>query len=698
MNSLNRTHILPQQTTQGSQAQQQPSFIINDSNQWANIPEKLKERAQWAVSGASKAPLYVVDGYAVPAKSNDPTTWMNFSDACTFAWNNRELITTHVDKHGIEVKQQGYSIGYMLSAEDPFTCIDLDVKDATNCTDASKWTTPEQFDRFDSIIGNFNSYTEYSRSGKGFHIWVKGNIGEGRRRDGVEVYSQERFIVCTGNTFKSEPINERSELLNNMVTQLSSLEPSSNIELVEKYEVEDDNVIVEKLMQQSNAEKFNNLCSGKWQEYDYPSESEADLALMSMFCFYSESNEQCRRLFRMSELGKREKATKNDTSLNYMLKKIRARQEKEKKDTDAFIQQFNNPRLPFFLTDEDLEKLPPPSWLVDDIIPETGIGAIYGASGSYKSFLTIDLLAHIGNGKAWFGKDTKKKPVIYIALEGNAGIPKRIKAWKILNHTSSNINHLNRDININFRDNSNIDYLIEKIKDAGLDGGVICIDTLAQAGGDMDENSSKDMGYMIKTFQYIQQELGGVVLIVHHTGKANDKGMRGHSSLYASLDFALECIADKKKRKASFKIAKSKDGDDSLDYNFTLNIINTGNEDNGKAITSLAVSPVVEITTIQKSELEKQELAELDKSDDIFILDWISRECSQGNYPSRNSLKNQLNGMKNTGYEITQIRIAGAVERLLSQNKIKDQDLSPNGNKYLRAISNQAPLGGSPNY
>ena len=44
--------------------------------------------------------------------------------------------------------------------------------------------------------------------------------------------------------------------------------------------------------------------------------------------------------------------------------------------------------------------------------------------------------------------------------------------------------------------------------------------------------------------------------------------------------------------------------------------------------------------------------------------------------------------MKNTGYEITQIRITGAVERLLSQNKIKDQDRSPNGNKYLRAISN----------
>lgn len=352
--------ILTYAPIQGSQAPQQTS-IINNSNLWANIPDELKERPQWVVSGASKAPLYLKNEKVIGAKSTDPATWMSFNDACKLACDNRELITTHVDKHGIEVKQQGYCIGYMLSAEDPFTCIDLDVKDASNCTDASQWTTPDQYERFDSIIKTFNSYTEYSRSGKGFHIWVKGNIGEGRRREGVEVYSQERFIVCTGNTFKSEPINERSELLNNMVTQLSSLEPSSNIELVEKEKVEEDNVIVEKLMRQSNAEKFNNLCSGKWQEYDYPSQSEADLALMSMFCFYSESNEQCRSLFRMSELGKREKAVKDNRYLDYTLRTIRSRQNKEKKDTDAFIQQFNKPKLSFFLTSADLKKLSPPN-------------------------------------------------------------------------------------------------------------------------------------------------------------------------------------------------------------------------------------------------------------------------------------------------------------------------------------------------
>ena len=713
MNSLNRTPILPQQTTQGSQAPQQTSVIINDSNLWANIPEELKERAQWAVSGASKAPLYVVDGYPVPAKSNDPATWMNFNDACTFAWNNRGRVTSHTDKHGIEVKQQGYCIGYMLSADDPFTCIDLDVKDASNCTDASQWTTPDQYELYQRIILNFASFTEYSRSGKGFHIWVKGNIGKGRRREGVEVYSQERFIVCTGNIYKNHSINERSEFLNNMVTQLSPLKLTSDIEPIDDQpQVESDESIIEKASKAENKHKFQALWNAELDTDLHTiglDHSQADASLVQILAFYTPNNEQLIRLWHQSNLGKRKKAkredyinlTVNKARLHTMIDNIEAAKsiQKGKEIAEQLLKnhaekKFNKSQLPFFMTDEDLEKLPPPSWLVDDIIPETGIGVIYGESGSYKSFLTIDLLAHIGNGKSWFGKNTKHKPVIYIPLEGKGGIPKRIKAWKIHNHGSSNIKVIHNPID--FRDNSNIGYLIEQIKDAELDGGVICIDTLAQAGGDMDENSSKDMGKMIKTFQHIQQELGGVVLIVHHSGKDKGRGMRGHSSLYASLDFALECNAlDKNKRKASFKIAKSKDGDSSLNYNFTLNIINTGNEDDGKAITSLAVSPLVDITTIQKSELEKQELAELDKSDDIFIWNWISRECSQGNYPSKNSLKGQLNEMK-VKWDITQKRIYSAVDRLLATEKIKSD--KHNGNPHLRAISNQAPLGGSPHY
>lgn len=587
--------ILTYTPTQGSQAPQQTS-IINNSNLWANIPEELKERPQWVVSGASKAPLYLKNEEVIGAKSTDPATWMSFNDACKLACDNRDLITTHTDKHGIKTTQQGYSIGYMLSAKDPFTCIDLDVKDATNCTDASQWTTPDQYDRYWSMVQAFNSYTETSRSGKGLHIWVRGNIGVGCRRDHVEVYSQERYIICTGHRLEAKPIVEAQALLENMVSQMRGTGAAERFQLVELEEDEPDEVVIDRAMSAGNGQKFNELCMGRWQQFGFPSQSEADLALMSMFCFYSESNEQCKRLFRMSKLGKREKAIKDNKYLNSTLELIRTRQEKEKKDTDAFIQQFNKPKLSFFLTSADLKKLSPQTWLIKNIIPETGFGIIYGKSGTYKSFLTIDLLAHIANGRAWFGNNTKQKPVIYIPLEGKSGISKRIEAWKVHNHSNDQI--LSIFENINFKDKNNIEYLIEKIKDARLDGGVICIDTLAQAGGDMDENSSKDMGNMIKTFQYIQQELGGIVLVVHHTGKDETKGMRGHSSLYASLDFALECTAHGN-LSAQFKIAKSKDSESDKGYKFKMSVINLGYDEDGELITSLAVNPepIIDIPT-----------------------------------------------------------------------------------------------------
>ena len=69
----------------------------------------------------------------------------------------------------------------------------------------------------------------------------------------------------------------------------------------------------------------------------------------------------------------------------------------------------------------------------------------------------------------------------------------------------------------------------------------------------------------------------------------------------------------------------------------------------------------------------------------IFIWNWISKECAQGNTPSKNSLKGQLNEMK-MEYDIIQNRIFSAVDRLLASGKVIREKQS--GNPYLRAISN----------
>lgn len=619
MSSLNHNDILPQQTTQGSQAQQQSSAIINDSNQWANIPEELKERQQWAVSGASKAPLYLKNGKVIGAKSNDPTTWMTFDNACTFAWNNRDRVTSHTDKHGIEVKQQGYSIGYMLSADDPFTCIDLDIKDATNCKDASQRTTPDQYDRYWAMVQAFNSYTETSRSGKGFHIWVKGNIGVGCRRDHVEVYSQERYIICTGQRLEAKPIIEAQELLNNMVSQMRGTGKSERFQLVELQEDEPDDVVIDKAMNAGNGQKFNELYMGRWQQFDYPSQSEADFALMSMFCFYSESNEQCRRLFRMSELGKRDKAVKDERYLNSTLKSIRARQEKEKKDTDALMQRFSNmtvkgltisewsskfendklsePQKPirtnkFVPTNlSDVMNRPPMEWFVHGVLPKKGLATIYGLPATGKSFLMLDLLFAICKGEEWFGMKTKQSKVAYINLEDIHGMGNRLHAYQERKGLIPDNDFLNYEISLNFKEKDHVEELINSIKEYAPNCGLVCIDTLAQSANGIDENSSTDMGMVIGKLKKLSSELNCLVLIVHHSGKTRESGPRGHSSLLGAVDCAIEVSSDASATK-KWNITKSKNGANNIQQQFYLEPVPLGMDEDGNPISSAVVAPV----------------------------------------------------------------------------------------------------------
>lgn len=284
-------------------------------NLFSNIPMELKQHPQWCISGKNKIPYFVNNqGKLHRAKVNDSTTWMCFEKALHYA------IHYNMD------------IGFVLSKSDGYCCIDLDVVDEEaqrakgKPVDPTLWTTPEELERYRNIVTSFSTYTELSRSGKGVHIWVKGKIGTGCRRDGVEIYSQKRYIICTGRVFINKPIEHRQELLEQLVQEIrkhQKQEAKESFELVEHPPVTDDNTIWRRASNAKNGDKFKALCYGSWQQLGYKSQSEADYALMSMLAFYSPSNEQCRRMFRQTQLGKRPKATRNDKYLNRTLRPIR---------------------------------------------------------------------------------------------------------------------------------------------------------------------------------------------------------------------------------------------------------------------------------------------------------------------------------------------------------------------------------------
>lgn len=240
------------------------------------------------------------------------------------------------------------------------------------------------------------------------------------------------------------------------------------------------------------------------------------------------------------------------------------------------------------LSVDDLAELPSLRWLVRGVLPDSGIGAIYGPSGSGKSFLALDLLAAIAEGRTWFDCPVNTAPVLYVALEGEMGIKQRVKAYEARYGRMAKIFRFLL-LPLDIRNASDRAKLVRDIKAQGWNGGVLVLDTLNRAAPGMDENDSKEMGLAIAATKAIQAEIGGLVLLVHHTGKDATKGLRGHSSLRAALDVVLEVTRQDERRE--WKLEKAKDGEDGKVHAFHLDVVELGDDAEGWPVTSCVVVP-----------------------------------------------------------------------------------------------------------
>src|SRR6188768_2656269 len=101
---------------------------VRPVSNWTRLPEALRERPQWAVAGASKAPMALIGKKVVNISVTAPGQWMSFADAVALAEANADTVTTWVNPQGVTITQTGYTVGYILNEGDPFTCVDLDVK------------------------------------------------------------------------------------------------------------------------------------------------------------------------------------------------------------------------------------------------------------------------------------------------------------------------------------------------------------------------------------------------------------------------------------------------------------------------------------------------------------------------------------------------------------------------------------------
>ena len=160
------------------------------------IPEEIKRLNQWVcIKANSKIPLNPYTGFA--ASSTNSTTWSDFNTA-------------------VRCIEQGHvsNIGFVFNGCN-LVGIDIDTG-----FDSDGLLSEIGAD----IIGKCHSYTEKSRSGRGFHILVKGNLPfKGRNNlQGVEIYKDARYFITTGNVFIYDEIINNQEAIDYIVDKYFS--------------------------------------------------------------------------------------------------------------------------------------------------------------------------------------------------------------------------------------------------------------------------------------------------------------------------------------------------------------------------------------------------------------------------------------------------------------------------------------------
>ena len=270
--------------------------MTKSGEKYEGIPGEMQRLAQWVLWGVStespKAPYTTsVLTSRKKAAANNPATWGRFADAVA--------AVARLGRGGI---------GFELGVE-PCGIVGIDLDHVINdAGELSQWAA--------EIVALMDSYTEYSPSGRGLHIWCKSNerlsaIGSRNRNDriGLEIYDHARYFTVTGKPYgEVKPLAERTEQLREVYARYMPKESEKRKQRAEQSRFASnatDNLsdaeLWERMFNSEQGEKIRALHDGDISGYE--SHSQADSALCCYLSFWTGGDAlRIERMFRESGL------------------------------------------------------------------------------------------------------------------------------------------------------------------------------------------------------------------------------------------------------------------------------------------------------------------------------------------------------------------------------------------------------------
>ena len=217
----------------------------------------------------------------------------------------------------------------------------------------------------------------------------------------------------------------------------------------------------------------------------------------------------------------------------------------------------------------EIQLLPKREPLIESVFDVGAMSALVGASGAYKTGIAVDWAGHIGTGRSWRGHRVRRGVPLYLAVEGGRGIAERFDAWRQhngINAENGEVYVIPEPIDLAHGE-ADTKLLLERIAGIGRVDFIV-VDTLSRALAGGDESSSKDMGGFVRNCDLIRSKTGAHLCVLHHLGKDETRGARGHSLLKAALD--TELTATKAGRAGTLELTKQRDGLDGTRWGFAI--------------------------------------------------------------------------------------------------------------------------------